>query len=128
VNDTDGCSVCGLPCHVRDAREEHVLRALVLHSRALSAVLADIAAETRAAGALVSRGKLLALADGAAEGGEGAPGTYELACCSLDAFMRLDAAAVRALNLLPATGRDAAAAAVVESSAQGYTAAGSSSG
>ena len=82
----------------------------------------------RAAGALVSRGKLLALADAAAEGGEGAPGTYELACCSLDAFMRLDAAAVRALNLLPATGRDAAAAAVVESSAQGYAAAGSSGG
>ena len=65
----------------------------------------------RAAGVLLSRCKLLKDAESAADGAEGALGTYAVVIAGLGDALRLDASAVRSLNLLPGTAREVAAAA-----------------
>ena len=75
VNDSNGCSVCHRPFHVRDARDNHMLLALV----ALSVELSGKANELTHAGIEATRlgrerAALLRRAQAAASGGEGEGG------------------------------------------------------
>jgi hypothetical protein len=46
VNETNGCFACGAPFHARDARDDHILRAIVSLSVELTRIVADITRES----------------------------------------------------------------------------------